>query len=78
MSKNVPVIEAEPRDRVGTRYSKRLRQAGRLPDRRHRDDRHRRRDARTGRGAGWVAVVACFEHVSQVQGFGLRAHASTL
>ncbi len=31
MSKNVPVIEAEPRDRVGTRYSKRLRQAGRLP-----------------------------------------------
>ena len=31
MAKNVPVIEAEPRDRVGTRYSKRLRQAGRLP-----------------------------------------------
>lgn len=31
MSKNVPVIEAEPRDRVGTRYAKRLRQAGRLP-----------------------------------------------
>jgi len=31
MSTNVPVIEAEPRDRVGTRYSKRLRQAGRLP-----------------------------------------------
>ena len=31
MAKNVPVIEAEPRDRLGTRYSKRLRQAGRLP-----------------------------------------------
>ena len=31
MAKNVPVIEAEPRDRIGTRYSKRLRQAGRLP-----------------------------------------------
>jgi large subunit ribosomal protein L25 len=31
MAKNVPVIDAEPRDRVGTRYSKRLRQAGRLP-----------------------------------------------
>lgn len=31
MAKTVPVIEAAPRERIGTRYSRRLRQQGRLP-----------------------------------------------
>ncbi|MSR28882.1 MAG: 50S ribosomal protein L25 [Phycisphaerales bacterium] len=31
MSKEVPVIEATPRERMGTRYTKRLRAAGKLP-----------------------------------------------
>ena len=31
MAKEVPTIQAATRDRIGSRYSKRLRAAGRLP-----------------------------------------------
>ncbi len=31
MHENAPVLKAEPRDRMGSRYSRRLREAGRLP-----------------------------------------------